>query len=172
MKNQDISENQARVVYLAIGSNLGFRKKNIEITKSYLLQNNLHFISVSNYYETPSWPDPQNPKFLNIVLKVKCYLNPLDLLNLCKNIEIKLGRSKSIKNAPRVCDLDIIDFDGMILKKNNKINLPHKSMHKRNFVLFPLFEIQKKWLHPIKKIDVKTLISRLPNSDIRSIKQI
>jgi len=172
VKNQDISENQARVVYLAIGSNLGFRKKNIEITKSYLLQNNLHFISVSNYYETPSWPDPQNPKFLNIVLKVKCYLNPLDLLNLCKNIEIKLGRSKSIKNAPRVCDLDIIDFDGMILKKNNKINLPHKSMHKRNFVLFPLFEIQKKWLHPIKKIDVKTLISRLPNSDIRSIKQI
>ncbi len=172
MKNQDISENQARVVYLAIGSNLGFRKKNIEITKSYLLQNNLHFISVSNYYETPSWPDPQNPKFLNIVLKVKCHLNPLDLLNLCKNIEIKLGRSKSIKNAPRVCDLDIIDFDGMILKKNNKINLPHKSMHKRNFVLFPLFEIQKKWLHPIKKIDVKTLISRLPNSDIRSIKQI
>ena len=56
--------------------------------------------------------------------------------------------------------------------KNSKINLPHKMMHKRNFVLFPLFEIQKNWTHPDKQIDVKTLISRLPVRDIRSIKQI
>ena len=52
------------------------------------------------------------------------------------------------------------------------INLPHKMMHKRNFVLFPLFEIQKNWTHPDKQIDVKTLISLLPDRDIRSIKQI
>ena len=165
-------ENQAKIVFLGIGSNLGSRKKNIEKAKFYLDQNDLHFISTSNYYETPSWPNPKNPKFLNIVLKIKCKLNPLDLLNLCKNIEIKLGRTKSFKNAPRVCDLDIIDFDGYISKKKDSINLPHKLMHKRNFVLFPLFEIQKNWIHPVKKIDVKTLISQLPGGDIRSIKQI
>jgi len=60
----------------------------------------------------------------------------------------------------------------LVSKKNSKINLPHKMMHKRNFVLFPLFEIQKNWIHPYKQIDVKTLISLLPDRDIRSIKQI
>ena len=83
VKKQDILENQAKVVFLAIGSNLGLRKKNIEKAKFYLAQNKLQFLSVSNYYETPSWPDANNPKFLNIVLKIKCKLNPLDLLDLC-----------------------------------------------------------------------------------------
>ena len=65
-----------------------------------------------------------------------------------------------------------ISYAVFCLKKNSKINLPHKMMHKRNFVLFPLFEIQKNWIHPDKQIDVKTLISLLPDRDIRSIKQI
>ncbi len=172
MKNQDILENRAKIVFLGIGSNLGPRKLNIEKAKFYLVQNDLRFISVSNYYETPSWPNPKNPKFLNIVLKIECKLDPLELLKLCKTIEFKLGRTKSIKNAPRVCDLDIIDFNGYNSVQTDNINLPHKLMHKRNFVLFPLFEIQKKWTHPIRKIDVKTLISKLSDRDIRSIKQI
>ena len=71
MKKRDILENQAKIVYLGIGSNLGDRKKNIEIAKSHLSENNLDFLSVSSFYETPSWPDPQNPKFLNIGIKAK-----------------------------------------------------------------------------------------------------
>ena len=94
------------------------------------------------------------------------------LLKICKSIENQLGRKTAKKNAPRTCDLDIIDFNNLVSKKNSKINLPHKMMHKRNFVLFPLFEIQKNWIHPDKQIDVKTLISLLPDRDIRSIKQI
>ena len=68
-------------------------------------------------------------------------------------------RKKAKKNAPRTCDLDIIDFNKLVSKKNAKINLPHKMMHKRNFVLFPLFEIQKNWIHPDKQIDVKKELS-------------
>jgi len=166
----DISENQAKNIYLGIGSNLGNRIINIEKTKSFLLEKGINFISVSNYYETLSWPDPKKPKFINIVLKVTCEYKPLEMIKLCKIIEGKLGRRKSPKNSPRVCDIDIIDFDGLVLK--GKLNLPHKMMHKRNFVLFPLFEIEKKWLHPIKKIDIKQLIYSLPDDDIRSIKQI
>ena len=82
MIKQDISENQVKNVFLAIGSNLGNRLTNIEKAKSLLLQNNINFISVSNYYETPSWPDPKKPKFLNIVLNVFCNLNTLELLKL------------------------------------------------------------------------------------------
>ena len=171
-KEQDMLENQAKIVFLGIGSNLGLRKKNIEKAKFYLFQNDLHFISISNYYETLSWPNPNDPKFLNIVLKIKSKLNPLDLLNLCKNIEIKLGRTKSVKNAPRVCDLDIIDFDGYTLSRTDIVNLPHKLMHTRNFVLLPLFEINKDWIHPVTKNHIKKLILSLPNRDIRSIKQI
>ena len=170
MINQDTLEKQAKIIYLGIGSNLGNRISNIEKAKYYLMQNNIKIISASRYYETPSWPNPKNPKFINIVLKAKCYYKPFDLFNICKFIEKKLGRKRTVKNSPRECDIDIIDFKGQVLKK--QLFLPHKLMHKRSFVLFPLFEIQKNWIHPDKKIDVKTLISLLPDRDIRSIKQI
>ncbi len=172
MKKHDISENQAKIVFLGIGSNLGLRKINIEKAKFLLAKHKLHFLSVSSYYETPSWPDPRKPKFLNIILKLKCYYNPKELLKICKSIEIQLGRKKAKKNAPRICDLDIIDFNNLVSKGTDNINLPHKMMHKRNFVLIPLFEIQKNWNYPGKKIDVKTLISLLPDRDISSIKKI
>ena len=169
---QDILENQAKIVYLGIGSNLGDRKKNIEIAKSHLSEKNLDFLSISSFYETPSWPDPKKPKFLNIVIKAKFYHDPESLLEICKKIEILLGRKKAKKNDPRFCDIDIIDFNKKVLKVKNKLTLPHKLMHKRNFVLIPFFEIQKKWHHPIIKKDLKSLISLLPQADIRSIKQI
>ena len=172
MKRHVTSENQAKIIFLGIGSNLGLRKINIEKAKSLLLGYGLNFLSVSSYYETPSWPDPKNPNFLNIILKIKCNYNPQELLKICKNIESQLGRKKAKKNAPRICDLDIIDFNNQVSKKTDEINLPHKMMYKRNFVLFPLFEIQKNWFHPVKQIDVKTLISLLPDRDIRSIKKI
>ena len=172
VKRHDISENQAKIVYIGIGSNLGMRKTNIEKAKFLLSEYNLNFLSISSYYESLSWPDPKKPKFLNIILKLKCKYSAQKLLKLCKSIELQLGRKKAKKNAPRTCDLDLIDYNNLILKKNPKINLPHKSMHKRNFVLFPLFEIQKNWIHPDKQIDIKTLISLLPDRDIRSIKQI
>ena len=166
----DISENQAKNIYLGIGSNLGNRIINIEKTKSFLLEKGINFISVSNYYETLSWPDPKKPKFINIVLKATCKQKPLEMINLCKIIENKLGRRKSPKNSPRVCDIDIIDYDGLVL--NDKLSLPHVRMHERNFVLLPLFEIEKEWVHPIKKVNIKKLILSLSNKDIRSIKQI
>ena len=71
MKRQNILENQAKIVFLGIGSNLGIRKRNIEKAKFLLAEHNLDVVSVSSYYETPSWPDPRKPKFLNIILKLE-----------------------------------------------------------------------------------------------------
>ena len=166
----DTLEKPAKVVYLGIGSNIGNRIINIEKAKSLLLDNNINLVSASSYYETPSWPNPKNPKFINIVLKVLCKHNVSELLDLCKKIEIKLGRKKTLRNDPRECDIDIIDFKGLLLK--GKLNSPHKMMHKRNFVLFPLFEIEKNWFHPLLKYNIKRLILSLPIKEIRSIKQI
>ncbi|MDC0249855.1 2-amino-4-hydroxy-6-hydroxymethyldihydropteridine diphosphokinase [Candidatus Pelagibacter sp.] len=170
MIKQDTSENQAKKIFLGIGSNLGNRLNNIEKAKSILLESNINVISSSSYYETPSWPDPKKPRFINIVLKVTCLCQPFELLNLCKNIEKKVGRKKAPKNSPRICDIDIIDFDGLVSK--GKLNLPHSKMHKRNFVLFPLFDVEKNWVHPVKKTNIKKLIFSLPKNDIRSINQI
>ena len=170
MIKQDISENQAKNIFLGIGSNLGNRVANIEKAKSLLVQNNINLISISSYFETFSWPDPKKPKFINIIIKAECQHKPIKLLKLCKLIESKLGRKKTPKNSPRVCDIDIIDFKGLVT--NDKLNLPHPRMHERNFVLLPLFEIEKDWVHPIKKNNIKKLILSLSNKDIRSIKQI
>ena len=141
MIKQDILENQVKSVYLAIGSNLGDKKANIEKAKFELTKQNIVILKTSSFYSSLSWPNPKNPRFLNIVLLIKTNLKPLNLLEICKKIEVNLGRKKSSKNAPRICDIDVIDYDKMTI--NNQIVLPHPRMHKRNFVLLPLFEINK-----------------------------
>ena len=170
MIKQDTFENRAKIVFLAVGSNLGNRFRNIELTKIALSQNRIKILKSSSYYESFAWPNIKHPKFLNIVLKIKTNINPVNLLNLCKKIENSLGRLKTKRNSPRTCDIDILDYD----EKNHKIgiDLPHPRMHKRNFVLIPLFEISKDWVHPKSKDHIKTLISKLSNKDITSIKQI
>ena len=165
-----MSENPAKAIYLGIGSNLGNKRRNIENAKLNLLKNNISILESSSYYESLSWPNQKNPKFLNIVIKIKTNFTPLELIRKCKEIEIKLGRKKMPKNSPRVCDIDIIDFKNQKMKKD--LILPHPRMHIRNFVLLPLFEIDKDWKHPVLKLNIKKLISSLSNSDIRSIKQI
>tara|TARA_Y100000996_G_scaffold391402_1_gene353366 strand:+ start:706 stop:1218 length:513 start_codon:yes stop_codon:yes gene_type:complete len=166
----DTLEKQVKIVYLSIGSNLGNRFYNIENTKYKLSENGIKIIKSSNYYETLSWPNPKKPKFYNIVLKVETKLSAKELLYICKKIEKSLGRKKTSKNSPRECDIDIIDYD----KKTNKngVNLPHPRMHKRNFVIIPLFEISRDWRHPISKQHIKNLIFLLSKKDISSIKQV
>ena len=79
MIKQDISENRVKSIYLGIGSNLGNKKHNIEIAKFQLSQNEVTILKTSSYYETPSWPNPNHPKFLNIVIEVDSNLNPQNI---------------------------------------------------------------------------------------------
>ena len=170
MIKQDTLGNQVNSIYLGIGSNIGNRKDNIEKAKVLLNKNNIKILDTSSFYESLSWPNPKNPKFLNIVVKINSNLSPLKLVIRCKEIEIFLGRRKSLKNSPRTCDIDIIDYKKWTL--NRDIILPHPRMHLRSFVLLPLFEINKAWVHPVFKKHIKKLILSLSNRDIRSIKQI
>ena len=170
MIKQGTLENPAKSIYLGVGSNLGDKKQNIELTKFKLIENNIKILQSSNYYESLSWPNPRKPKFLNIVLRVLSNLPSFDLLIKCKKIEASLGRKKSAKNSPRVCDIDIIDYKNQQLKGG--LILPHPRMHQRNFVLLPLYELNKNWVHPKSKLHIKKLIFSLSNLDIRSIKQI
>jgi len=169
-----MSENQAKIAYLAVGSNLGNKRKYIELAKLKLQNNKIEIIKSSNNYETLSWPNKKDPKFINIVLKIRTFLSPYELLKTCNIIEKELGRKIGNKNKPRTCDIDIIDYDQKIIRNNSNQNLtlPHPEMHVRSFVLLPLFEITHKWIHPEKKIEIKKLINLLDIKDLRTIKQI
>ena len=158
------------MIYLGIGSNLGNKRLNIEKAKFKIIENNINILQSSNYYESLSWPDKKNPKFLNIVLKISTNLKPTKLIKIFQKIENSLGRKKGARNSPRICDIDIIDYKNMQI--NKEIILPHPRLHQRNFVLLPLYELDKDWKHPVFKDDIKTLILSLSNRDIRSIKQI
>ena len=173
MIKQDILENQVNTVYLAIGSNLGNKSLNIEKTKIKLINYKINIIKTSNKYESLSWPNIKKPSFLNIVIKIKTPYSPKKLLNVCHEVERSLGRKRSKKNEPRICDIDIIDFEQKIFNyKDIKLIIPHAEMHKRNFVLIPLFEISSDWTHPKKKINIAKLLISLNINDLRAIKKI
>jgi len=173
VKKQDILENLVNKAYLAIGSNLGNKISNIEITKFELEKYKIKILKSSSNYLSESWPDASMPNYVNIVVKIETSLKPLELLKTCNLIELKLGRVRLKKNAPRTCDIDIIDYDKKILKeKKNKLTLPHPRINERNFVLLPLYEVDKSWKHPKSQINIVNLINSLPVKDLRSIKQI
>ena len=167
-------ENQVKIAFLAIGSNLGNKEKNICFAKYKLQSNYVQLIKSSSNYETLSWPNKKNPKFINTVVQIRTTLSPMNLMQKCLSIENELGRKRSKKNEPRICDIDLIDYDQKILKgaKNKKLILPHPEMHKRNFVLLPLYEISKSWIHPVKKKRINKLINLLDIEDLRAIKLI
>ena len=158
------------MVYIGIGSNLGNRINNIETAKFFLKFNGINILKSSSFYETLSWPDPDKPKFINVVIQSNTTLSPKKLMVIFKDIEKKLGRSKSLKNSPRTCDIDIISYRNIVT--SNDIIIPHKRMSKRNFVLIPLFEIAPYWLHPKTNKSIKKLIFSLPINDITTIKRI
>ena len=158
------------MVYIGIGSNLGNRIKNINKAKYLLSLNGINILKSSSYYESLSWPDRSQPKFINIVIQLDTDISPQKILQISQTIENKLGRKKTYKNAPRTCDIDILSYKNRLI--SGDITIPHKRMSKRNFVLIPLFEIAPNFVHPKTNITIKKLIFSLSNKDITSIKLI
>ena len=152
------------MIHLNIGSNLdsiyGSRYDNISIAINLLINSKIKIKKISNYYETPSYPNNNFPKFLNVGLFIEYNKNYSSLLSIIKQIEKKLGRIKTKKNDPRVIDIDIIDFNSKIIKTMELI-LPHPKCHLRNFVLFPILQIDPNWFHPILKKNAQYLINNL-----------
>ena len=152
------------MIHLNLGSNLnstfGTRFENITIAINLLLERKIKILKVSNFYETPSYPNQKLPKYLNIGVLADFKNNHNVLLKNIKLIEKKLGRTKTKKNDPRVIDIDIIDFKG-IIKDSTKLNIPHPKAYLRNFVLYPILEIDPNWSHPILKKNAQFLIDKL-----------
>ena len=152
------------MIHLNIGSNLnsihGTRINNITLAIQLLIEANLKIEKISNFYETPSYPNQKLPKFLNIGILVNKNLKLLKLYKDINLIQKKIGRIQTKKNDPRVIDIDIVDFNGLI-KDSKDLILPHPRAHLRNFVLYPILEIDPKWSHPILRKNAKYLINKL-----------
>ena len=167
------------MIILGLGSNLpskyGDRFANINLAISSLESYGIKVIKRSSFYKSPSYPDKENPEFINVVILVETYLPPVDLMSVLTFIEEKLERKRIKKNDPRTCDIDIIDYNSQLLnlKYNNlDFTVPHKELTSRNFVLFPLSEISPMWKHPKTKKTINNLIQKLDEEEKNSILKI
>ena len=167
------------MIFVGIGSNLnssfGDRFKNINFALSFLESYQINIIKKSNFYETPSYPNNKDPKFINIVASISTNLPPVDLVSVLLFIEEKLERKRNFKNEPRTCDIDLLDYNGQVIDfnyNNLDFTVPHKELSQRNFVLIPLREISPNWKHPKTNESIDLLIDKLSNKDKNSILKI
>jgi 2-amino-4-hydroxy-6-hydroxymethyldihydropteridine diphosphokinase len=128
-------------VFIALGSNLGNREKNITQALGLLQATpGIRLKKTSAVIETDPIAGPPQEKYLNAVIQVQTSLKPKELLKILQAIEIQLGRVRTVKNAPRTIDLDILLFGDLTLNDPDLI-VPHPRMFERYFVLKPLLEI-------------------------------
>ena len=177
------------MILLSLGSNLPSgdgkfsRFENIDSTIKIISSDNYTLIKKSGYYETPSYPDKSNPKFINVVISLKSEdmnISEKDdvkrMMNIIAKIENSYGRKRNKKNEPRSIDVDIIDYKGKVLEfitnMGEKIKIPHERLNLRNFVLFPLKEICPGWIHPSTRKNIDDLIDELSEIDKKSILKV
>uniref|UniRef100_A0A7C5V2V1 2-amino-4-hydroxy-6-hydroxymethyldihydropteridine diphosphokinase n=1 Tax=Caldicellulosiruptor owensensis TaxID=55205 RepID=A0A7C5V2V1_9FIRM len=150
------------IVFLGLGSNLGDRDENIKKAIEHL-KDKVRIEKVSSIIETEPYGFVDQPKFLNCVLKGTTVLSPFELLEFVLDIENKMGRKRLFKWGPRNIDIDILLYDDLVIDAEN-LKIPHPELHKRLFVLEPLCEIEKDFVHPVLKKSVYELYTQLISS--------
>ena len=167
------------MIFIGIGSNLsssfGDRYKNINLALNLLISGGIELVRKSSFYETFSYPNKKNPKFINIVISINTNLSLEELMRVLLFVEDKIERKRTKKNDPRTCDIDIIDYNNKVLNfkyKDMDFTVPHKKLIYRNFVLFPLQEIYPNWKHPKTNEHISVLIENISQEDKNSILMI
>jgi 2-amino-4-hydroxy-6-hydroxymethyldihydropteridine diphosphokinase len=125
---------------ISLGANVGDPKANLDLAVA-LLREATDVIAVSSYLQTKPVGGPEQPDYLNAVAIVESDLPAKELLALLNGIETAMGRTREIHWGPRVIDLDLIQYGGLLVQ-DEKLTLPHPRAHERRFVLAPWFEIE------------------------------
>ncbi|MGD8781854.1 MAG: 2-amino-4-hydroxy-6-hydroxymethyldihydropteridine diphosphokinase [Ignavibacteria bacterium] len=141
-------ENKA---FLGLGSNVGNREEYLRKAVEKLdSSGKIEIEKFSSVYETKPYGNPDQNNFLNAVVKIKTGFNIVELFNFIKNIEKQLKRTYSEKWGPREIDLDLLLFNDVVYK-DDLLEVPHKEIEKRDFVLIPLLEIENNIVNPVTK---------------------
>ena len=147
--------------FLSIGSNIGNRE--VHLSKSIVMVSALEDTSVlleSSNYDTEPLYNKNQGYFLNKVIKIQTKLNPYELLEKVKSIELKMGRDlDNSHNTPRIIDIDILVFNNLVLGSKN-LTLPHPGIMERQFVLQPWSEIAPDYLIAGESLTIRDLSSK------------
>lgn len=149
---------------LSLGSNLGNKHHNLD--RALKLINELEatkIVKYSKYLNTKAWGLTDQGDFLNCAVIIETKLDALLLLNKLLDIELYMGRVRTLKWGPRLIDIDIIFYENLIINSDDLV-IPHPLMQERDFVLSCLDEICPGYLHPLLKKDIRTLNEELNNN--------
>jgi dihydroneopterin aldolase / 2-amino-4-hydroxy-6-hydroxymethyldihydropteridine diphosphokinase len=153
-----VSEN----VFIGIGSNIGNGIKNcMTAIKKISGDDRVDLKSISSFYSTSPVSEIKQDDFINCAILVGWKGTPNELLEFLMNVENNMGRTREIKDGPRIIDLDILLFDDMV-RDEPSLTIPHKELHKRRFALMPCLEIDPNYILPTHK---RPLIDFLPEID-------
>ena len=128
------------MIILALGTNIEPREQYLKDALAKIVDNNLKIILESSVYETPAWGGVADQNFINMCIEVETELEAYELLDMIQKIELELGRVRKEHWGNRTIDIDIITFNDLIYN-DERLIVPHKYIHDRNFVLAPLVEM-------------------------------
>ena len=145
-------------VYLLLGSNLSDTFQQLEIAKKHIISRIGNMVEQSNLYCTAAWGITDQPDFINQVITISTRYSPKIILKKIIDIEKKMGRIRTEKNAPRIIDIDILFYNDEIVSSDDLI-IPHPLLQFRRFVLIPLNELAPEFLHPVLHKTVGQLLA-------------
>jgi len=144
-------------LYLLNGSNIGNRLQNLNRAVELLSEFWGAPKKISEVYETKAWGREDQPNFYNQAVHFLTPYKPETILDTVKNIEQQIGANHKERWAARTIDIDIIFYSDLIFK-SERLQIPHKLMHLRNFVLYPLAEIAPDFVHPQFELNIQQLL--------------
>ncbi len=154
--------------YLLIGSNQQNPQKQLLLAQKFITQKIGCFTRESLIYQTAAWGNTKQPDFLNQVLILETKLTAVQTMQAILDIEKKMGRIRTKKNAPRIIDIDILFFNKEIIHTKD-LDIPHPRLQERNFVLIPLNQLSPNLKHPVLNKTINELLKT--SSDSLTVKK-